>query len=280
MSELSLRRQCEETVAYIRQHTRHTPTVGIVLGSGLSALADAVENADVIPYDRLPHWFTCTVQGHSGRLVVGALEGKGVLVMQGRAHFYEGYTMAQVTFPIRVMGDMGIDTLIVTNAAGGLNPAFRPGDVMLITDHIYPGGMTGQSPLHGPNDEAWGPRFPSMHRAYDRRLQALARQAAADHRIPLREGVYICLSGPAFETPAEVRMLRAWGADAVGMSTAPEVAVARHMNLRVLGLSGISNAAIDSNDADSMPSHEEVLEAGRVIVPKMTAIVRGVLRAL
>ncbi len=280
MHELTARQQYEEAAAAIRRNTNHQPTIGIILGSGLGALAEVVENADIIPCGVLPHWPNPTVEGHSGRLVIGRLEGKSVLVMQGRAHFYEGYTMAQVTFPVRVMRCMGIDTLIVTNASGGLNPNFRAGDVMLVTDHINLPGMTGQNPLYGPNDESLGPRFPNMHRAYDWGLQAVARQVAAAENLVLREGVYICLSGPAFETPAEVRMLRVWGADAVGMSTTPEVTVARHMKMRVLGLAGISNASIDTNDVDAVPSHEEVLEAGRIIVPKMTAIVRGVLRAL
>ena len=280
MDPLLTRQHCEETANAIRERTRHKPAIGMILGSGLSPLADAVEDADAIPYEVLPHWPASTVPGHSGRLVVGVLEGQPVLVMQGRAHFYEGYSMAQVTFPVRVMACMGISTLIVTNAAGGLNPAFEPGDLMLITDHLNPVGMAGHHPLRGPNDETFGPRFPDMHRAYDLGLQALARQAAAEAGVGLREGVYICIAGPSFETPAEVRMLRAWGADAVGMSTAPEVTVARHMRMRVLGISGISNAGIDSNAVDAMPSHEEVLEAGRTIVPKMIAVLRGVLRAL
>lgn len=280
MPELTLRQQCDEAIVAIRQRTRRTPAIGLILGSGLSPLADAIENADIIPYGELPHWPVSTVAGHSGRLVVGELENQTVLVMQGRAHFYEGYSMAQVTFPVRVMGCMGIDTLLVTNAAGGLNAGFHAGDIMRITDHINLVGMTGLNPLLGPNDESFGPRFPDLHRAYDPALGALAHEAAAAAGMTLREGVYVYVSGPFFETPAEVRMLRALGADAVGMSTVPEVTVARHMKVRVLGLSAITNVSIDASDAEIAPSHEEVIEAGRVIVPKMTAVVRGVLRAL
>jgi purine-nucleoside phosphorylase len=280
MDKLPTRQQFEETTDVIRQSTDYDPTTGMILGSGLGPLADAIRDADVIPYLDLPHWPFSTVKGHMGRLVIGEMEGHAVLVMQGRAHYYEGYSMAQVTFPIRVMHLLGIDTLIVTNAAGGLNPAYLPGDLMLITDHINLIGLAGANPLRGPNDDALGPRFPDMHRAYDLYLQALARQAAAAESIPLHGGVYICAAGPSFETPADVRMLRALGADAVGMSTVPEVTTARHMRMRVLGISGISNAAIDSNAVEAAPSHEEVLEAGQTIAPRMAAVLRGVLRAL
>ncbi len=263
----------------IRKRTAHKPKVGMILGSGLNGLAEAVEGADLIPYADIPNYPVSTVEGHVGRLVIGTLEGQEVLVMQGRAHFYEGYTMAQVGFPVRVMQVLGIETLIVTNAAGGLNLSYRPGDVMIISDHINLLGMAGQNPLYGPNIDELGPRFPSMNNAYDPRLRTIAREAALKARIPHHEGVYICLAGPSFESPADVRFLRLIGADAVGMSTVPEVLVARHGGMRVLGLSGISNKLIGEEGAPP-PNHEEVLEAGKVLVPRLETIIREVLRKL
>jgi purine-nucleoside phosphorylase len=206
------------------------------------------------------------------------LEGQSVLVMQGRVHYYEGYSMSQVTLPVRVMTRLGLELMIVTNAAGGVNPEFAPGDVMLITDNLNLMGMAGANPLMGPNIDELGPRFPDMSRAYDLQLMALARNAASGNKLLLREGVYCGLSGPSFESPADLRYLRLAGADAVGMSTVPEVIVARHGGLRVLGLSGISNKA--NIDGSTVTTHEEVIEAGRVITPKMEQIIRGVLRSL
>jgi purine-nucleoside phosphorylase len=250
----------------------------MILGSGLNALADAAKNAQIIPFRDLPHWPLSTVTGHSGQLVIGELEGWTVFIMQGRVHYYEGYSMAQITLPVRVMQRLGIETLIVTNAAGGINPDFSPGDVMLITDHLNLAGMAGLNPLIGPNLDEIGPRFPDMSQAYDRRLADLAREAAKAGGIRLREGVYVGLSGPSFETPADLRFLRVAGADAVGMSTVPEVTVARHGGMRVLGFSGISNKA--NLDGSTVTTHEEVMEAGRVITPKMEKIIRAVLRTL
>jgi purine-nucleoside phosphorylase len=279
MTESVTRQQVDEAVDAIRRRIRSQPEVGLVLGSGLGALAEAVESPVTIDYADLPHWPRSSVEGHVGRLVVGSLEGVAVVVMQGRSHYYEGYSMAQVTFPIRVMQFLGIHTIIITNAAGGLNLSFGAGDVMLISDHINLVGMAGLNPLRGPNDPAFGTRFPDMSQAYDSKLRALAQRVALQHGIALREGVYICLAGPSFESPADVHFLRAIGADAVGMSTVPEVIVARHGGLRVLGLSGISNI-LPPEAVTQETTHEEVLEAGRVIVPKMTHIIRGVLRAL
>jgi len=277
--EYFTRAQIEEAAAAIRAKTRHTPRIGMILGSGLGPLADAVQDADILlPSENIPYWPRSTVEGHIGRLVIGKLEGQMVLVQQGRAHYYEGHSMQRVTLPVRVMQRLGLETLIVTNAAGAINPAFRPGDVMLITDHINLMGMAGVSPLRGPNDDSLGVRFPDMSRAYDRELRGLALEAAEEAGLRLHQGVYICLGGPSFETPADLRFLRLIGADAVGMSTVPEVTVARHGGLRVLGLSGISNAA--NLDGDTLTTHEEVLAAGREIVPKLTRIVRGVLRRL
>lgn len=266
----------------VRQATRHKPSIGIILGSGLGALADAVEDADVIPYDGIPHWPVSTVEGHAGRLVCGRLEGRSVLVQQGRAHYYEGYSLSQTTLPVRVMQLLGIKLLIVTNAAGGLNPQFRPGELMLIRDHINLMGMAGQSPLRGPNDPRLGVRFPEMSTAYDAGLAAAAEQVAREAGMTLHQGVYVCLAGPSFESPADIRFLRLIGADAVGMSTVPEVVVARHGGLRVLGVSGISNSLVGPAELEAAgapaPNHQEVLDAGRKLVPQLITLIRGVLR--
>jgi purine-nucleoside phosphorylase len=270
--------QIDQAADAIRKRTSHRPRVGLILGSGLNSLADSVQNAEVIPYSELPHWPVSTVQGHAGQLVIGELEGQSVLVMQGRIHFYEGYSMSQITLPVRVMLRLGLEMMFVTNAAGGVNPDFVPGDVMLITDNLNLIGMMGANPLMGPNIDELGPRFPDMSQAYDRQLMATARQVAAQENIPLREGVYCALSGPSFEGPADLRFLRLAGTDAVGMSTAPEVIVARHGGLRVLGLSGISNKA--NLDGSTITTHEEVMEAGKIITPKIEKIIRGVLRSL
>ncbi len=274
------RAEFEAAAAVVRARTKHHPRVGIVLGSGLGDLAEAVEQADIIPYEEIPHWPRSTVAGHSGRLHIGYLEGQPVMVMRGRAHYYEGYPMSQVTLPIRVMQLMGIRIVILTNAAGGLNRDFRAGDLMLISDHINLIGMAGHNPLRGPNDETLGTRFPDMSQVYDPELRQLAREVAREADIPLWEGVYICLAGPSFETPADIRFLRLIGADAVGMSTVPEATVARHGGMRVMGVSGISNVAVDTPSADKETTHEEVLQAGRVIAPRLERLLRGVLRRL
>ncbi len=251
----------------------------MILGSGLSPLADAIEAPVSVDFGQIPHFPVSTVLGHPGRLVLGTLEGQPVVVMQGRTHYYEGYSMGQIGFPVRVMALLGIEVLIVTNAAGGVNTTYRPGEIMIIRDHINLVGMAGLSPLRGPNLDAFGPRFPSMNDAYDPALRELARQTALEAGIPFQQGVYICLAGPNFESPADVRFLRVIGADAVGMSTVPEVITARHSNVRVLGLSGISNTLVGEEGAPA-PNHEEVLEAGATLVPRLESIVRGVLRQL
>lgn len=263
---------------FIRGRSALEPAVGLVLGSGLGALADSLQDRTVIAYRHIPGWPPSTVFGHQGNLVIGRLAGQIVAAQQGRAHFYEGYSMREITFPIRVMKALGIGTVFLTNAAGGINPAFAVGDVMLIEDHINLPGMVGANPLMGPNDDALGQRFVGMAQAYDRSLRQLASQVAREQGIPLHSGVYCALSGPAFETPAEIRMLRLLGADAVGMSTAHEALAARHAGMRVLGCSGITNAAIDSVDSELETNHEEVLEAGKIIVPRLTAILKGVLK--
>ena len=256
------------------------PTVGMVLGSGLGKLADTLDDRVVIPYGDIPGWPVSTVHGHSGQLVIGQLEGQTVVAQQGRAHFYEGYTMQQVTFPIRVMHFLGVDTVILTNAAGGIDRSYSVGDLMLIHDHINFPGMAGANPLMGANDDSIGPRFVGVAQAYDRDLRNAAKQIATNESIPLHEGVYAAVSGPSFETPAEIRALRVMGANAVGMSTVHEVLVARHAGMRVMACSGITNVTIDAVDTEFETNHEEVLEAGEVIVPRLTKIVKGVLRAL
>jgi len=270
--------QIDQAADAVRTRTSYRPRVGLILGSGLNDLADSVQKADIIPYADLPNWPISTVQGHAGRLVIGELNGQIVLVMQGRIHFYEGYGMSQITLPVRVMQRLGLEMLIVTNAAGGVNDNFAPGDVMLITDNLNLMGMTGANPLMGPNIDELGPRFPDMSQAYDRELMGIARQVAASENVQLREGVYCGLSGPSFEGPADLRFLHMIGADAVGMSTVPEVIVARHGGMRVLGFSGISNKA--NLDGSTVTTHDEVIEAGKTISPKIETIIRGVLRSL
>ncbi len=246
----------------ITAHSTLQPATALILGSGLGELANAIENATVIPYSAIPHFPTSTVHGHRGELVLGLLAGHPVVVMRGRFHFYEGYTPAQTTFPVRVMRALGAGTLIVTNAAGGLRADWQVGDLMLITDHINVPGMAGYHPLRGANDERLGPRFPAMTNAYDVALGARLRALAPGVGITLREGVYTQLAGPSFETRAELRLLQRWGSDAVGMSTASEVTVAAHAGMRVLGISLISNIATP----DAPPAnHAEVLAAGEAV---------------
>ena len=278
MSEFIELSVIDQAAEVIRERIDIQPKVGMILGSGLGSLAEAVEEAVIIPYGEIPSWPVSTVEGHQGRLVIGSLEQQNVLIMQGRSHYYEGYSMSEIGFPVRVMQRLGVEILIVTNAAGGVNQEFEPGDVMLITDHLNLLGMAGESPLRGPNFDSIGPRFPDMGRAYDQELGALARQAVVEKDFPLQEGVYVCLAGPSFETPADLRFLKAIGVDAVGMSTVPEVTVARHGGMRVLGLSTISNKA--NLDGDTLTSHEEVLAAGKIVLPRLTHIIRNVLQRL
>lgn len=268
----------DTVVRAIRERTSLQPEIGMILGSGLGLVAEAVDGAGRIPVGDIPGWPIPTVEGHAGHLVYGNLESHPVLVLQGRAHYYEGHSMSMIGLPIRVMQRMGVKILVVTNAAGAVNPDFAPGELMLIIDHINLIGMAGLTPLRGPNLDTFGPRFPDMSQAYDRDLMNLAREVAREGEIPLREGIYICLGGPSFETPADLRFLRGIGVDAVGMSTVPEVNIARHGGMRVLGVSGISNKA--NLDGQTITSHEEVLAAGQVIAPRLLALIRGVLRRL
>jgi purine-nucleoside phosphorylase len=279
----NLQNMIDEAVGAVRRHSSVVPAVGLILGSGLGELVESIENATVIPYGEIPHFAQTSVLGHVGRFVLGQLAGLPVIAMQGRLHFYEGHSMGQTTFPVRVIRALGADHLIVTNAAGGINPSFRVGDIMRILDHVNLPGMAGHNPLYGPNDPALGPRFLDLRGAYDPALGALADNVARSLTFELRQGVYAQLSGPSFETPAEIRFLQGLGVDAVGMSTAAEVVVARHGGMRVLGLSHISNVAVpDQDEAGEFVEdpHEEVLEAGRRAIPRLVALIRGVLEKL
>ena len=278
MGEYITLQEIDEAVSSIKLRTTFQPTVGVILGSGLGEVANDVMDPDIIPTPEIPNWPSSTVLGHQGRLVIGSLSGKQVLILQGRVHYYEGYSMGQIALPVRVMLRMGIKTLLVTNAAGGINPGFSPGDVMLITDQLNLIGMAGLNPLRGPNLDIFGPRFPDMSQAYDKKLMGNARNSAREVGVDLKEGVYACLAGPSFESPADLRFLRTAGADAVGMSTVPEVIVARHGGMSVLGFSGISNKA--NLDGSTITTHEEVLEAGRIIVPKLKSIIMQVLSGM
>ena len=271
------REDFQRAAEVIQSRALRRPTIGLVLGSGLGALADGLGARVVVPYEEIPGWPVSTVQGHQGNLIIGEFSGHIVAAQQGRAHFYEGYTMGEVTFPIRVMKELGIHSVLLTNAAGGVNKQFQVGDLMLLEDHINLPGMTGANPLMGPNDEALGPRFLGMAQTYDRPLRRRALEVAQAHNIPLHSGVYFGLSGPFFETPAEIRLIRTLGGDAVGMSTVNEVLVARHAGMRVMACSGITNRAIDAVDTELETDHEEVLEAGEIIVPRLTTILKGVL---
>lgn len=267
--------RARESAAAIRRRADRVPEIGIILGSGLGALAEDVAADASIPFTDIPHFPRAGVEGHAGRLVIGTLEGRSVAVMQGRAHFYEGYPLAGVVFPVRVLHALGAKTLIVTNAAGGLNREWAAGDLMVISDHI---NFMGTNPLIGPNEEELGPRFPDMSAAYDPAFAALAEQAGLELGITLRKGVYVGVPGPSYETPAELRMLARWGADAVGMSTVHEVITARHAGMRVLGLSAITDMA--TGETVSTVTHEEVIATARRIEPDFVRLVRRLVAML
>lgn len=288
MTEYYGRERIEEAVQFVRRRTNIVPRVALITGSGLASLADEVSQTTSIPSGDIPYLPESTVAGHPGELVVGILDGTPIVIQRGRIHFYEGYSMQRITLPVRVMQALGAETLLVTNAAGGLNPEFVAGDIMVIRDHINLVGMTGFNPLRGPNDPELGPQFPLMAGAYNPNLRHLAHQVGEEQRIPLRSGVYVSLAGPSFETPAELRFLQMIGGDAVGMSTAPEVIVARQGGMRVLGFSIISNlalpdeieAAVTTQHGHTAEVHDEVLEAGQRAVPRLRAIIRGLLHHL
>lgn len=265
------RRRVEEAAGAIRARTALQPRIGIILGTGLGALAEQIEAEAILPYDEIPNFPLSTVESHHGRLIAGRLDGVEVFALQGRFHLYEGYDAKEITLPVRVLAQLGVDTLLISNAAGGMNPHFRRGDLMLITDHI---NLLGTNPLIGPNDDAWGPRFPDMSEPYDRDLRRLAEAAALERSIKLQQGVYVAVVGPNLETPAEYRFLRGIGADAVGMSTVPEVIVARHMGLRALAVSVITDECFP--DALAPVSLDDVLAAAAEAEPKLTALLRAV----
>ncbi|MCI3196672.1 purine nucleoside phosphorylase I, inosine and guanosine-specific [Bacillus sp. HU-1818] len=267
-----MKQKIEQAAAFIKQHAPQSPKIGLILGSGLGILADEIEGAVKLKYEDIPDFPVSTVEGHAGQLVFGTLEGVSVVAMQGRFHFYEGYSMDKVTFPVRVMKELGVEALIVTNAAGGINTAFRAGDLMIITDHI---NFMGTNPLIGPNEVNFGVRFPDMSSAYDKDLSQLAEKVAQELQIPVQKGVYTAVTGPSYETPAEVRFLRTIGSDAVGMSTVPEVIVAKHAGLRVLGISCISNAA--AGILDQPLSHDEVMEVTEKVKAGFLQLVKAVI---
>lgn len=270
-----------ETADYLRPRLRQAPRVAIVLGTGLGGLADRLQDAEALPYTSIPHFPRSTVAGHAGRLVLGTLGGVPVAALQGRFHLYEGYTAAQVVHPIRVLARLGAEVVIVTNASGGLNPAFHAGDLMLLRDHIGLASMAGLNPLMGPNDPDFGERFPPMTDAYDPALRQLAREVAAERGITLREGVYVMVTGPTYETPAELRYLRQIGADAVGMSSVPEVIAARHMGRRVLAISCVTNLALVSEAGEAeKPDHLQVVANAEAAAGALTALVEGVVARL
>ncbi|WP_425467154.1 purine-nucleoside phosphorylase [Pseudalkalibacillus caeni] len=265
-----MRQEIKDAASFIKQKVTFQPSLGLILGSGLGVLADEIENPVKISYEDIPNFPVSTVEGHAGQFVFGQLKGKNVAAMQGRFHFYEGYSMDKVTFPVRVMRELGIDTVIVTNAAGGVNESFEPGDLMVIEDHI---NFMGTNPLIGPNDKDMGVRFPDMSTAYSKQLQDIAHKTATDLGMKLQKGVYIGMSGPTYETPAEIRMIRTLGGDAVGMSTVPEVIVARHAGMEVLGISCISNMA--AGILEQPLNHEEVIETTEKVRENFLALVKN-----
>ncbi|GLI07331.1 purine nucleoside phosphorylase [Paenibacillus tyrfis] len=270
--QTTLLKNIKEAAEYIRGKYPEKPEISLILGSGLGVLADLVEGGVTIPYEDIPHFPVSTVEGHAGELLLGKVEGKHVLMMKGRFHMYEGYGVETVSFPVRVMKELGVEKLLVTNAAGGINTSYEVGDLMLIRDHI---NFTFRNPLIGPNNSELGVRFPDMSEAYSRRLREAAKEVAAEQGLKLQEGVYLGLLGPSYETPAEIRMMRTLGGDAVGMSTVPEVLVARHAGIEVLGFSCISNMA--AGILDQPLSHAEVMETTERAKPKFLKLVLGII---
>jgi len=270
-----LKAKITESVEFINQKSNIKPKIAIILGTGLGRLAEDIQEKEIIPYSDIPNFPISTVQGHGGNLVLGKLENKEVVAMQGRFHYYEGYNLKEVTFPVRVMKKLGAEVIIISNAAGGMNRIFKRGDLMLITDHI---NLFGDNPLIGPNDEELGLRFPDMSEAYDRKLVELTLKVALKEKIKLHQGIYVGLTGPTLETPAEYRFLIKIGADAVGMSTVPEVIVANHMGMKVLGISCITDLAI--NGVVVKTGLEEILKAASDAEPIMTKLVKKVIQKI
>jgi purine-nucleoside phosphorylase len=264
-----------EAAEYISSRTALKPEVGLIMGSGLGILGDHLSEAVTIPYQEIPHFPISTVEGHAGELMIGTLSGRTVVLMRGRFHMYEGYGPELTSFPVRVMKALGVSKLVVTNAAGGINTAFEPGDLMLISDHI---NLTGRNPLTGPNEDELGVRFPDMSEPYSSKLRDIARQTAEEQGFNVREGVYIAVLGPSYETPAEIRMMRIMGADAVGMSTVAEVIAARHSDIEVIGISCISNMA--SGILNQPLSHLEVMETTERVKNRFLGLVKGIVPLL
>jgi len=262
----------KEAAEYIQKQTAVQPEIGLIMGSGLGVLGDHIENATVIAYEDIPHFPISTVEGHAGELLIGSLSGRSVVLMRGRFHMYEGYGPELTAFPVRVMKALGAKSLLVTNAAGGINLDFASGNLMLISDHL---NLTGKNPLIGPNDNELGVRFPDMSEAYSKRLRGIAKEIAASQGIEVQEGVYAGLLGPTYETPAEIRMLRTLGADAVGMSTVAEVIAARHSGIEVVGISCISNMA--AGILDQPLSHEEVMETTERVKSQFLGLVTALI---
>lgn len=272
---LNVKQHINEAASFLKEKLDFTPTLGLILGSGLGVLADLLEDVKTIPYSTIPHFPISTVAGHAGELVAGHIKGKNVIMMKGRFHLYEGYDTDFVTFPVRVLKELGVEKLVVTNAAGGVNTDFEVGDLMLISDHI---NNMGRNPLIGPNDMTLGTRFPDMSEAYSKRLLKIATNIAAKQNFAFRKGVYLANLGPTYETPAEIRMMRVMGADAVGMSTVPEVIVARHAGMEVLGISCITNKA--AGILEQPLSHDEVIEATEEVKPKFLSLVLGIIEEM
>lgn len=272
---LNLYTKLREAADYVIKSSKIKPEIGLILGSGLGAIGDQIEEPDFLDYSSIPHFPVSTVEGHAGRLIIGTLEGKKVVAMQGRFHYYEGYSMEEVTFPVRVMKLLGVSKLIVTNAAGAVNENFNPGDLMLIKDQL---NLSGYNPLIGRNLEEFGPRFPDLSNAYDKELREIVKKASKDIGIKLQEGVYACMSGPSYESPAEIRMLRILGADAVGMSTAPEVIVASHSGIKVIGISCTTNMA--AGILEQPLSHEEVVETSSKVRETFIRLMRRIIKEI
>lgn len=270
---MNLYKKIKESSEYILEKTKFQPEIGLILGSGLGAIANQIENKEIYPYSEIPNFPVSTVEGHAGQLVIGTLEGKKVVAMQGRFHFYEGYHMQEVTFPVRVMKLLGIKQLIVTNAAGAVNTSYVPGDLMLISDHL---NLSGDNPLIGKNLSEFGTRFPDMSNAYDKNLRSKVKKIAQSLDIQLQEGVYACMSGPTYETPAEVKMVRILGGDAVGMSTAPEVIIANHSEIKVIGISCMTNMA--AGILDQPLDHNEVMETSEKARAKFITLMKNIIK--
>ena len=272
---MTIQDKLKNTVDYINSKINIKPTIGLILGSGLGNLAETIENPKFIPYEEIPNFPTSTVSGHKGRLVVGTLHNKPIIAMQGRFHYYEGYSMNEVTFPIRVMKLLGIETLIVTNAAGAVNTSFNPGDLMLITDHI---NLCGNNPLIGKNLDDFGPRFPDMSEAYNRNLINIAKKVASNLNIDIKEGIYAMMTGPSYETPAEIRMIRTIGGDAIGMSTVPEVIIANHSKIKVIGISCLTNMA--AGILNQPLSHLEVIETSKKVNTNFINLMKNLIKEI